>query len=153
MMISRFQGNYRFLSNFYEYPVWVTVMDEPLFPSGEHAFQALKATNLADVQRVLRSGSPGEAKKAGRSIAIRPDWEAVKRQCMLRVALAKFSDPALRDRLAATGNEVLVEGNTWGDRYWGAMQGGAPPMWHWGAGWYGQNWLGRILMMVRDVIA
>jgi predicted NAD-dependent protein-ADP-ribosyltransferase YbiA (DUF1768 family) len=44
----------------------------------------------------------------------------------------------LKEQLIATGNEELVEGNTWGDIYWGVSRG------------RGKNMLGKILMRVRE---
>ena len=49
-------------------------------------------------------------------------------------------NPELGNKLLETGNQELVEGNTWGDIFWGVCNG------------KGQNWLGKILMMVRDEI-
>jgi predicted NAD-dependent protein-ADP-ribosyltransferase YbiA (DUF1768 family) len=56
---------------------------------------------------------------------------------------------------------VLVEGNTWGDVFWGAVRyapeveaaHGILPYWYddQDALWVGHNWLGRTLMMVRDL--
>lgn len=159
-MISSFTHPHGFLSNFYACPVWITIMGEQVFPTAEHAFQASKCRNAGDVRAVLRAGTPAEAKAAGRAIACRPDWEQVKRQVMLRVVLAKFTDPELRERLAVTVPHLLVEGNTWGDTYWGAVpyKPGVPTagMTVWSGddivSWAGENWLGRILMMVRDVL-
>lgn len=50
----------------------------------------------------------------------------------------KFSQEPLRSQLLNTGEEELVEGNTWGDTYWGICNG------------KGQNNLGKILMKVRN---
>ena len=118
------------------------------------------------MQRILECPTPGEAKKRGRSVKIRPDWELIKRRMMLEVVLAKFAPGSqLAGLLVSTGDRVLVEGNTWGDAYWGAVpaeQGvilpagsGQPPVWTMPDGRMlaGHNWLGRELMMVRDVIS
>ncbi len=51
---------------------------------------------------------------------------------------AKFAVPALRDALLDTGHAELIEGNTWGDVYWGVFGG------------RGRNQLGRTLMRIRD---
>ena len=58
---------------------------------------------------------------------------------MLNVVRAKFDQhPDLAQKLLETGDEELVEGNTWGDRYWGVCGG------------KGKNMLGKILMRVRE---
>ena len=85
--------------------------------------------------------NPSEAKKAGRKVILRSDWEIVKVDLMYKIVKAKFAqniDLALK--LAATNNEELVEGNTWGDKIWGKVNG------------EGQTLLGKILMDIRDNI-
>jgi len=60
---------------------------------------------------------------------------------MLRLVRDKFRDPELAKALLDTREEKLVEGNQWGDRFWGAV-------WN-GSSWEGRNELGKILMKVR----
>lgn len=70
---------------------------------------------------------------------LRDDWEEVKDDLMYRIVLAKFlQNPSLADALIKTGNAQLIEGNTWGDTYWGMCDS------------VGENKLGEILMRVRD---
>ena len=72
---------------------------------------------------------------------LRPDWESVRLSVMARVVGAKFmQNPNLAVRLVATGMMPLVEGNIWGDTFWGvdARTGN------------GENHLGKILMNVRE---
>lgn len=53
--------------------------------------------------------------------------------------MSKFlQNPDLRDALIATGDAVLEEGNSWGDIYWGKVNG------------RGTNMLGQILMDIRE---
>lgn len=164
MNITSFTGRYSFLSNFYECPRNVTVLGMSA-PTAEHVFQGLKATDREDQHRITSADSPAEAKRLGRHVTLRPDWEVNKRALMLEVVLAKFTQSQeLRAKLIATGDATLVEGNTWGDRYWGAVQAdrGAIPVDAdiWAPGdidgsrWLaGENWLGRTLMVVRMVLA
>lgn len=130
-----FQGPHRFLSNFWPAPVRYGGI---LFPTTEHAYQAAKSDDVNEAIRVSLLKSPGDAKRVGRTLVVRKDWEQVKRQIMLDVLRLKFNLPDLRRRLLATGDVQLVEGNTWGDRYWGVCNG------------VGENWLGRLLMQVRE---
>lgn len=82
---------------------------------------------------------PSSAKRKGRHVQLRHDWEKVKFDIMYEICKAKFSQNAeLKDKLLATGDEYLEEGNTWGDRIWGTVNG------------KGQNNLGKILMRVRE---
>ena len=70
---------------------------------------------------------------------MRSDWEEVKDKVMYEIVLAKFTqNPDLKEKLLATGDESLEEGNTWGDTIWGTVDG------------VGENRLGKILMRVRD---
>lgn len=129
--ITSFSGEYRFLSNFFI---------EPDNTHVEREYQAAKCSD--DVQRrVFDTLTPAQCKKYGRKVNLRPDWEQVKLQIMEDLVLAKFIDhEELRERLLATGDAELVEGNTWNDFYWGVCNG------------QGENHLGKILMTVRDWI-
>lgn len=132
--IVRFAGPYRFLSNFYARPL---LYEGERFPTAEHAYQAAKCMRSDEFRMIRDAPSPGAAKRMGRKIAIRDDWEAVKEKVMLSVVRAKFADAYLRRRLASTGTAELIEGNNWGDRFWGVCRG------------EGENRLGKILMKVR----
>ena len=59
---------------------------------------------------------------------------------VMRGLLARKFAPGteLAARLLATGDAQLVEGNTWGDRFWGVCRG------------QGRNQLGQLLMERRD---
>ena len=134
-MIESFQGPYRFLSNFW--PVFV-VLDGADYVSVEHAYQAVKTLDQAERDHIRRAGTPGEAKRCGRRATIRLDWEDIKLAVMEDLLRQKFATGTpLAQRLTATGDEQLVEGNTWGDRFWGVCRG------------EGHNHLGRLLMKVR----
>lgn len=162
-MIVSFTGEHEFLSNFHEHPFMLPALPGTWFNTAEHAFQAAKAMSGVDWAKIVRAPTPYQAKKIGRAIDCRPDWDQIKRQVMLEVLMAKFnlttSGNDLPGQLRDTGDAVLVEGNTWNDRYWGAVpigqvQRGNYPIWKPDEGsWLaGHNWLGRILMMVREVL-
>ena len=136
-MIDRFDGEYFFLSNFSESPFRI---DYILFHTMEHYFQANKEDNQNDYLHIAYAPTPGEAKRLGRKIQLRPDWEKIKDSVMLTGLRKKFADPELRNLLLATGDEELIEGNYWGDTYWGVCNG------------VGQNKLGKLLMQVREEI-
>lgn len=133
--ISSFRGQYDFLSNFYES---VVVWEGLAYRNAESAFQAAKVFN--DRERFIGlSGS--EAKRLGRHVPLRKDWEQVKIDTMHSIVLCKFQqNENLRQKLIATGGAYLEEGNTWGDTFWGVCNGD------------GANNLGRILMQVRKEV-
>jgi ribA/ribD-fused uncharacterized protein len=128
---------YGFLSNFYLSPLTITGI---AYPSGEHAFQAYKATNLSAHRGIARASSPAQAKRKGKAILLRPDWETVKYDVMRQVIRAKFAvGIPLSERLLATGDAMLIEGNSWNDQVWGVDK----------KRMRGRNWLGHLLMARR----
>jgi len=135
-MIDNFRGEYTFLSNFFICPITYEGLN---FPSVENAFQASKTLNLSERVYFTRI-SAVEAKREGRKLSLRPDWEEVKIKILTDLIKLKFQIPDLRQRLLSTNNEELVEGNTWNDTFWGVCNG------------IGQNNLGKILMMIREEI-
>lgn len=134
-MISEFKGEYRFLSNFW--PA-VVELDGVEYPTVEHAYQAAKCKHRSDRDWINRAPTPGEAKRRARQVDIRRDWDEIKLRVMESLVRQKFAKDPLKQRLLDTGEQELVEGNTWGDTFWGVSYGGK-----------GSNWLGRILMDVR----
>lgn len=137
--ICAFRNSYRFLSNFY--PATVE-LDGVEFPSVEHAYQAAKTLNKLDRDAILLM-TPGEAKKYGQTLALRSDWEHEKLRVMQDLVCQKFTKhEVLRTLLIGTGTAELVEGNTWGDMFWGVDLKTQ----------MGDNYLGRILMLVRQAI-
>lgn len=114
-MIDNFEGKYRFLSNFYEHPLTV---DGLTYRNAEAAFHAAKSvTNRREEFTTL---SARDAKRLGRKVDLRPDWEIIKDDWMYHVLQCKFSDAELKIKLIMTGDEDLKEGNTWHDNYWGS---------------------------------
>lgn len=134
--IDSFRGEYHFLSNFYETPVCVYGIK---YPNAEAAFQAQKCV-LPEEAEAFKTMSPQMAKRYGRMVQLKPNWEQIKDSVMLTVVRAKFKNPVLKDLLLNTGAAELIEGNCWGDTYWGVCNG------------KGKNRLGEILMTVRTEI-
>jgi ribA/ribD-fused uncharacterized protein len=142
MAIELFQGQYGFLSNFHRSTITVDGRD---FPTVEHYFQSMKTVDFKAAERIRVARSPGEAKRMGRSVELRSDWESIKYPIMYRGVMLKFLQHThLRTELMLTQDEHLIEGNDWGDTVWGCV-------WRNGQ-WVGQNLLGQILMETRDAI-
>lgn len=139
--ITEFRGDHRFLSNFWFVPSGVHFGDIGA-PTVEHLFQLLKTVDSDERTKILLAKRPGDAKIIGRTVTLRPDWEQVKLGVMAQLQASKYRDPTLREMLLATGDAELVEGNHWGDTFWGVDS----------ATGVGQNWLGRILMVQRSVL-
>lgn len=144
-MINKFSGNYKFLSNFY--PAQVSY-EGIIYPTVEHAYVAAKTCDFSFKKQIsnLTSTQAGKAKRMGRKIKLRPDWEKVKDEIMLNLLRRKFDKPILRGNLLATGYQDLIEGNYWHDNYWGSCfcdKCIRSP---------GHNKLGKLLMQVREEI-
>lgn len=145
MAIESFDGKYAFLSNFFAAP---TSYDGVVYPTAENAYQAAKT--LRPFERALFLNiPPGKAKKLGRRVVLRPDWEDIKLAVMMDCVGSKFLQhgrPTLVDQLLETGHTDLIEGNYWHDNFWGdctCQRCEDIP---------GQNVLGMLLMRLRDDI-
>jgi len=139
MDVTSFSGPYRFLSNFY--PVKITYEGSE-YPSVEHAYQAAKTLDLNERKAFQDTHlKAGEAKKMGKSVNLRADWQKVNLSIMESLVLQKFvENNALKEALCAIDG-VIIEGNYWGDTFWGESPLGT-----------GENQLGKIIMKVRDIL-
>lgn len=138
MTIDSFQGTYRFLSNFWPASVEFEGMK---YPSVEHAYQAAKTFDIILRDKIRHTPSPGATKRLAHTFELRPDWEDIKLMVMLDLLRQKFQHLALQELLLDTENQELVEGNTWGDTFWGVCGERG-----------GYNHLGNLLMQVRKEI-
>ena len=134
-MIDSFRGEYYFLSNFYSSKV---TYEGITYLNNEAAFQSMKTLDMKE-RAAFAYLDPSAAKKAGRRVSLRKDWEDVKIDIMYEICKAKFTqNEELGRKLLETGDVELVEGNDWNDRIWGKVNG------------VGANNLGRILMRIRE---
>lgn len=116
-MIDFFRDDYAFLSNFHEAPF---ILIGVTWPTVEHFFQAHKTLSAKDRAIIYNQPTPGRAKKQGRKVELRPDWESVKFDIMSVAVDAKFlQNIALAVKLIATEDVHIEEGNTWHDNIWG----------------------------------
>lgn len=135
MTIDKFQGKYRFLSNFYPSPIQI---DNKEVYTVEHLYQGMKPASDEHSKMVMQASTPGEAKRLGRQFPMVDDWENIKMDVMnIGVTMKFLQNEDLAKMLLDTGDEELIEGNTWGDTFWGVCKG------------EGDNHLGKILMRVR----
>ena len=152
--ITHFAYEYDFLSNFYKTSV---VYENVRYATVEHAYQAAKTFD--DVKTIFSADfnpnlSAGQAKRVGQDLKLRADWDKVKVPIMRELLTLKFADPKLKEKLRATGDTYLEEGNHWHDIFWGVchhkMEGRTcrepehRP--------FGGNHLGYLLMDVRHVL-
>ena len=142
-MIAAFKGEHRFLSNFFPAPVvWLG----HTYPTVEHAFQAAKfAAHPEIIKQIQEAETPGDPKRIANKnkMLIEPSWCLYVRELVMWHLLNQKFAPGshFATLLRLTGTQELVEGNTWGDVFWGVCEG------------KGQNNLGRQLMAIRDALA
>jgi len=119
VVVSEFRGDHEFLSNFYRFQFYYAGRS---WATAEHAFQAEKTDNPDWKVRIQLAGTPMAAKKLGRRAPMRPGWDLYGRHFAMRAIIATKFAPGLwtADRLVATGNAVLIEGNNHHDNTWGA---------------------------------
>lgn len=154
--IISFSGENHFLSNFYPSPIVTNgsnydarLMDDFEFPTLEHAYQASKfsfGTEMWD--KVAHARTPGEAKRLANELPTDEYFLTMRNGVMRDLLRQKFEYGSVCAwLLMGTGLRTeLIEGNTWGDTYWGRVLNdkGFP-----GAG---ENVLGRMLMNRRATL-
>lgn len=137
-MIDSFQlPETRFLSNMFPHTV---AWNGKLYPSTENAYQAAKA-QLVDnmpLAQAMEMVTPRQSKTLAKRLELPDAWHDIKWSVMSGLVQQKFRNPLLLEKLLATGDQEIIEGNTWGDTYWGVCNG------------TGQNHLGKILMTIRN---
>lgn len=160
-MIHEFRGEHLFLSNMQPLRFPILTIQGTYAYSSEHAYQAAKFTDPV-IHRLVAHVTALERQKGERLDGIssknlahelidgdeslkNPGWgDQMKLAVMEEAVRRKFiANPDLLDMLLATGDEELVEGNTWGDRFWGVDPVGSED---------GENHLGQVLMQVRGVL-
>ena len=133
--ISGFNGQWRFLSNFYETQI---TYEGITYPSVENAYQAAKTISQEERLKFVNITAK-EAKSLGKKITLRDDWEQIKIQVMWNLIYEKFTrNRKLLSSLLLTGDTQIEETNWWGDRFWGVCKG------------EGENHLGKLLMKLRE---
>lgn len=136
--IDKFYGEYRYLSNFYMADV---EFEGVIYASSEHAYQAAKTLIVEEREKVAKAKTAGESRKEGRNVTIRDGWDEMRASVMFKIVYNKFQrHPDLSKKLMETFPLELIEGNNWGDHYFGVCEG------------YGKNVLGHVLMAVRGLL-
>jgi ribA/ribD-fused uncharacterized protein len=135
LTIDRFDDKYRFLSNFFDSEV---ELNGETYPTVEHAYQAAKTFVKEEIDQIRKAPTAGKAKRLGQIVTLRADWYDVSLSTMEMLVRQKFQKEPLRSALIKTYPSQLIEGNNWGDTFWGTCNG------------VGHNHLGIILMKIRD---
>jgi ribA/ribD-fused uncharacterized protein len=136
-----FSGEFDYMSNFY---FSKTVIGKFIYDTVEHYFQSRKAVTDREEREIRETSTPGKAKRMGRKIKIRADWEKIKYDVMFIGVKFKFEQhPDIAKKLKVTGDRLIVEGNNWHDNIWGDCH--CPKCEH----IIGKNLMGKILMEIR----
>ena len=137
-VIEHFENRNRWLSNFYSCTIAYDKVD---YPTLEHAYQAAKTLNRRERETICLCKTAGKAKRLGCKVTMRPGWDVMKTSVMYELVLQKFErHKDLAAKLLRTKDSMLIEGNDWGDTFWGMV------------GNKGENHLGKILMRVRGIL-
>ena len=143
-IIKSFSERYFFLDNFYKKDI---LIDGETWPTIEHYFQAskCKSEDTESFLKILNASYPSQAKQLGRRVQLRDNWEEIKYSVMKKGVLAKFTQhQTLKEALINTNDAILIEGNFHHDNIWGNCKCANCKNIN------GKNWLGKILMEVRD---
>ena len=136
--MTSFRGAWAGFSNFAPCPLTIGGIT---YPTVEHAFVAAKTNDVTIRRQVAAMLTPSAAKKFGRTITLRPDWDEKKLVIMERLCRLKFTQNAqYHSLLLSTGDQEIVEENEWHDTFWGVCRG------------IGENYLGKILMKIRSAL-
>ena len=140
-IIDDFKGDYAFLSNFYQCDF---VFEGLTYHTSEAAFQAQKCSTEDEKIKYTTVTNPVAAKHMGKKEPGFPsNWNEISYGIMKNILKAKFAVPELKEKLKATGDAVLIEGNRHHDNRWGNCTCDRCKNRE------GQNWLGKILMELR----
>lgn len=131
-------GQFSFLSNFHPAPLTCWGIE---FPTSEHAYVAAKSLDMNVRRRVAKIPTPNQAKRYGRQLKLRPDWNEVKLFEMERIVRRKFEAYGLK-RMLYEVEEPIIEHNHWHDNFWGVCTCKRCSN--------GKNHLGRILSEIRN---
>ena len=102
----RFRGEYDFLSNFYRCNI---EYEGVIYSSVENAFQAAKTLDLEE-RKQFENCSAKEAKKRGKSVKLRSDWDNVKVKITCNLVFQKFNNSEyLMTRLLIVQDNIIEE--------------------------------------------
>lgn len=122
-------------------------MDEPLVYQGveyhtsENFYQAMKTKDLV-TREFIADMNPFQAKIYAKKIDLREDWSDIKLDVMRYILKFKFAPNTSWGKKLREYKDEIVEFNNWRDFFWGRdfVTG------------KGENYLGKILMEIRDEV-
>lgn len=132
-------------------------IDGVWYNCSEQYMMAEKARLFNDTEtlsKIMSAPDPREQKQYGRQVKgfDQHTWEKVARGVVYKGCLAKFSqNQVLKKILLETGDTTLVEASPY-DKIWGIGLAKDDPRAKDRATWRGTNWLGKVLVRVREAL-
>jgi len=123
----------------------------------EQYMMAKKAGLFGDEEaqlKIMASNDPREQKRIGRTVKgfVAERWNVVTKDIVFRGNIAKFTqNPELFAYMMNTGDQEIVEASP-EDTIWGIGLSAEDPDAYDKTKWKGTNWLGEVLMSVRDIL-
>jgi len=144
-----------------EFSQWYTAdmfIDGKKYNCCEQYMMAEKARTFSDqisLEKIMSSKDPREQKAIGRKVAnFNADvWNAISRKVVYKANMAKFcQNYDCFEVLMETGNKTIVEASPY-DKIWGIGLAEDDPRALDRSQWQGTNWLGEVIMKVRDTLS
>lgn len=132
----KFKNEFYFLSNMYPCELHINGLT---FTCAEAAFQSFKVLDK-EARKQFQGISGFEAKKLGKQVSLRTDWNNIRLDVMLAVLKVKFKQHPELATLLKMINVPIVEDNTWNDTFWGRCNG------------RGNNYLGKLLEQIKETL-
>ena len=149
-MITEFQNEYRWLSNFEPCKI---ILDGIEYPSVEHAYMSAKCNDFRWKEFCSNpKNKAGHIKRQSKRLRKKgfyidafylvDNWEDIRVLIMKECLVQKFTQEPYNSKLIATKNLHIQEGNRWGDKFWGVCLLSNE----------GENNLGKLIMEIRSIL-
>jgi ribA/ribD-fused uncharacterized protein len=138
----QFRGELYYLSNFY--PDSPFYFKKTKFKTSEHFFMTFKTLDKLEQSKIINAPTASAAKKLGKLVKLRPDWEDIKFNVMYMAIYLKFTQNTdILEKLLNIDDDLLIENNIHHDDVWGNCL--CPKH----VDKNGQNYLGRLLKKLK----
>lgn len=138
-------------SQWYSSPI---IIENVKYNCAEQYMMAMKAVTFKDWASfldIMKAKEPWEQKALGKTVRNfnKDEWEKVAKDFVFKANYVKFSTPEMKQFIISTGDRELVEASPT-DCIWGIGLSEDDPKRCNKSEWRGTNWLGEVLMEVRN---
>jgi len=146
---------YFYGSFFSQWASYTMIIDEIEYNCCEQYMMAEKARLFKDdyaLKQIMKTNDPAVQKKWGKKVKNfdREEWEKIAKEVVFKANYAKFTQhKGLKEKLLSTGDKVIVEASPW-DCIWGVGLRAYDRRILDPENWRGTNWLGEVIMKVRE---